>query len=317
MPAYDDRTSRAIDWLLDSGEPAVRYLTRRDLLDQEHSTDRKAVLRGPKVAALLAGQRSDGGFGVHPYSKWSGAHWRLVSLVELAIPAGHPGAVRAAGSVLDWLTSDAHRSRITTADGLTRRCASQEGNALAVASRLGMGDDPRARLLATSLVGWQWPDGGWNCDVKGKVASVHETHPPMWGLHEYGVATGDEAAADAARRAAEVFLSRRLFRSKHTGEVIRKEWLAIHYPPYWHYDVLQGLLVLSRLGLAADPRAVDALDHLERRRLDDGRWRPGAYWWSTPGGGGRQQDVVDWGRSGPNEMITLNALRVLRSAGRL
>ncbi len=28
------------------------------------------------------------------------------------------------------------------------------------------------------------------------------------------------------------------------------------------------------------------------------------------------QEVVDWGRSGPNEMVTLNALRVLRAAGR-
>jgi hypothetical protein len=25
--------------------------------------------------------------------------------------------------------------------------------------------------------------------------------------------------------------------------------------------------------------------------------------------------VVDWGRSGPNEMLTLNALRVLKAAG--
>jgi hypothetical protein len=28
-------------------------------------------------------------------------------------------------------------------------------------------------------------------------------------------------------------------------------------------------------------------------------------------------EVVDWGRSGPNEMLTLNALRVLRAAARL
>jgi hypothetical protein len=28
-------------------------------------------------------------------------------------------------------------------------------------------------------------------------------------------------------------------------------------------------------------------------------------------------EVVDWGRNGPNEMITLNALRVLKLAGRL
>ncbi len=28
-------------------------------------------------------------------------------------------------------------------------------------------------------------------------------------------------------------------------------------------------------------------------------------------------EVVDWGRSGPNEMITLNALRALQAAGAL
>lgn len=28
-------------------------------------------------------------------------------------------------------------------------------------------------------------------------------------------------------------------------------------------------------------------------------------------------EVVDWGRNGPNEMITLNALRVLKAAGRI
>ena len=27
-------------------------------------------------------------------------------------------------------------------------------------------------------------------------------------------------------------------------------------------------------------------------------------------------EIVDWGRSGPNEFITLNALRVLKAAGR-
>src|SRR6266545_4337334 len=70
------------------------------------------VLSGPWVRALLAGQRDDGGFGGTPYSKWTGAHWRLVSLVELAVPAGEPRAVAAAGTVLDWLTGDRHRRSV-------------------------------------------------------------------------------------------------------------------------------------------------------------------------------------------------------------
>ncbi len=275
------------------------------------------MLSGPWVRALLAGQRDDGGFGVTPYSKWTGAHWRLVLLVELAVPAGEPHAVAAAHTVLAWLAGPGHRRRITAIDGLVRRCASQEGNALAACSRLGLASDPRTVLLAESLVEWQWPDGGWNCDPRasGRRSSFHETLPAMWGLHEYAVATGSTEAAAAARRAAELFLSHRLFRALHSDQVLRSEWLALHYPPYWHYDILQALLVLSRLGLAADPRAADALDVLEQRRLPDGCWRPGGYWWRPTGT--TKRDVVDWGRSGPNQMLTLNALRVLRSAGRL
>ena len=94
--------------------------------------------------------------------------------------------------MLDWLTSRSHHRRLQVIDGLTRRCASQEGNAVAVACRLGMAGDPRAELLARSLVDWQWPDGGWNCDPRasGRRSSFHESLPPAWGLHEYGLATG-------------------------------------------------------------------------------------------------------------------------------
>jgi hypothetical protein len=98
--------------------------------------------------------------------------------------------------------------------------------------------------------------------------------------------------------------------------VIDRRFVALHYPPYWHYDILQALLVLSRMGLASDPRTADALDVVERRRLPDGRWRPGGYWWRHGGRGSGPLEVVDWGRDGPCEMLTLNALRCLRAAGR-
>jgi hypothetical protein len=68
--------------------------------------------------------------------------------------------------------------------------------------------------------------------------------------------------------------------------------------------------VLSRMRLTGDPRCHDALAVLERRRRPDGRWQPGGYWWKPPGTQHGTVDVVDWGRSAPSEMITLNALRV-------
>jgi hypothetical protein len=308
----------AVDWLLSSDEPAVRYLTRRDVLGERVEPDADEILSGPKVKALLAGQQADGGFGGHPYKKWTGAHWRLVSLVELAAPASDPRVSAVAERVLGWLAGAGRWRRLKVIDGLVRRCASLEGNGLAACSRLGLAGDERAELLARSLVEWQWPDGGWNCDLKasGRRSSFHESFVPAWGLHEYAQATGAEWANEAAQRTAELFLEHRVFRSLRTGEPINRQWLDFHYPPYWHYDVLQALVVLGRLGRLDDPRASDALDLVEERRRPDGLWAAGAYWWSRPGAK-RLPEVVDWGRRGPNEMVTLNALRVLRQAGRL
>lgn len=314
----------AIDWLLACGDPSVRYLALTELLERPANSPaalaaRAQIAEGPRGRSLLAGQQADGGFGVHPYQKWSGAHWRLVSLVELGIPAADARARSAAETVLRWLAGAAHRRRIVTIDGLTRRCASQEGNALAVCCRLGLADDPRVELLARSLVEWQWPDGGWNCDRRkdARTSSFYESLAPLWGLTEYYRATGDGRIREAARRAAELFLRRRLFRSARSGEVIDPEWLKLHYPLYWHYDILQALLVLARMGPLADPRLDEALDIVEAKRQRHGHWQAEGAYWRSPGAHGSNVEVVDWGRRGPNDMITLNALRVLKAAGRL
>jgi hypothetical protein len=89
------------------------------------------------------------------------------------------------------------------------------------------------RRIANDLVEWQWPDGGWNCDAKatGRRSSFHESLIPMHGLHEYG-------ETEAADRTAELLLDHRLFRRKDTGEIIHPEWIRLHHPPYWHYDIL-------------------------------------------------------------------------------
>ncbi|HUY24848.1 MAG TPA: hypothetical protein VMV09_06040 [Candidatus Saccharimonadales bacterium] len=79
-----------------------------------------------------------------------------------------------------------------------------------------------------------------------------------------------------------------------------------------------------RLGHASDGRLEYAVDVLERLQSADGTWSPGGCWWQAPGAGkdaARGQkawnaEVVDWGRSGGNEMITLNAMRVLKAIGR-
>jgi hypothetical protein len=174
------------------------------------------------------------------------------------------------------------------------------------------------KLLAESLVQWQWQDGGWNCDKRPEAhhSSFHESLIPLWGLTEYHKATGDETCRLTIHRAAELFLRHRLFRSESSGSVIHPEMTELHYPPYWHYDILQALLVFSRLGALEDPRLVEALDILEAKRRSDGLWRASRHYWKPSTIDQLYHDPVDWGRKGPNLMLTLNALRVLKAAGR-
>jgi hypothetical protein len=98
----------------------------------------------------------------------------------------------------------------------------------------------------------------------------------------------------------------------------------LHYPPYWHYDVLAGLKALAAAGYIRDPRCREALELLEASRLAGGGWpAQGKYYRYYPPGtraGAGPPSRVDWGptRKGKlNEWVTAEALAVLRAAGRL
>ncbi len=259
---------------------------------------------------LVAGLSRD--FGVHPYRKWRGAFWRLASLVDLGVGPGHEGALAAAEQSLGWLASPQRLSRIhrRVIEGRTRRCASQDGRGLWACCRLGLTDE-RMDVLAESLVDTQWPDGGWNCDVRpgASHSSFHETWAPILGLAAYG-------ASEPAARGAEFLLRHRIVFSERTGRPAHPVFLSLHYPPYWHYDLLAGLRTLAGFVGLADPRAADALDLLESKRLPDGTWRCDAKWWKRPGSKGSGVEAVDW-TDAADALLTERADEALRAAGRL
>lgn len=302
------RADPGVARLVDRGDPAVARMARRDLLGED--VDRDDALASPLVHALLHAPAA-GGSHTHPYRKWSGSHWRLVSLVELEVPEGHDVAVAMCEAVLDHWARPRRLAQVPVVDGRARRCASQEGNAVAVACRLGLTDDPRVHTLVEHLRTWQWPDGGWNCDVRPEAhhSSFHETLPPLWGLAEYATRTGDRDVRTAADRAAELLLAHEVAFSTRTGEPISPAFTEPHFPPYWHYDLLQALVVLQRAGWGEDPRTDRARGALAARRRPDGSWHPGRRWWRPPGSSASSVDVVDWSEVGP-QMVTLNALRV-------
>jgi hypothetical protein len=316
-----DREQPGVRWLLQSKDPSVRYFALTDILGMaansgEVQAAKQQIPSGARLHALLSGQRADGGFGVDWYKKWAGATWRLVSAVELGVDPENVVARRAAECVLDrvpFIRFEPHQIR-----GLFRLHASVLGNPLGVCSRLGMARDPRVQRIARSLVRWQWPDGGWNCDssVNARHSSFYESLATLWGLNEYLRATNDATVRASVDRAAELFLKHRLFRSCHGEKVMDPRWTQLHFPVYWHYDILQALRVLDRVGKLGDPRCREALDLIQSKQDHDGTWPAEARFWRRGPRSAANTEVVDWGGVGPNEMITLNSLRVLVASGR-
>jgi hypothetical protein len=327
--------------LLRSREPSIRWKVRVLVLGEDPTSRpirrlQEEVRRSPRVKVLLSHRDSHGYLLARrdPYTKWQGAHWVLAALADIGYPPGDRSLSGMRDQVLDrWLgptyfrefdaatEAQAYRGNgVPRVRGRYRRCASQQGNALYSLMKLGLADD-RAEALAERLLHWQWPDGGWNCDRKPTAdsSSFWESRHAMLGLALYAEHSGASVAREAARRAAEVFLSRHLFLERHSGRVMNEGFLALHYPLYYYYDILGGLKAMAEMGLIGDPRCRKALDIMEAKQLPTGGWAADRRLYRVSARVETRADSVDWGgarRNATNEWVTADALYVLRAAGR-
>ncbi|HBZ87630.1 MAG: hypothetical protein A2509_00895 [Candidatus Edwardsbacteria bacterium RIFOXYD12_FULL_50_11] len=271
--------------------------------------------------ALLAEQQADGTIPHHPYHKWRGANWVLLQLAELGYPPGGRELIPLRNQVYEWLLSERHLKSVKTIADKPRRCGSQEGNAIFSTLTLGISDQ-RVEQLISNLVKWQWPDGGWNCDKKpsAHTSSFHETLPPFRALALHARITACKTSRRAAEKAAELFLSRKLFLRKKDDTVMDPGFTRLAYPAYWHYNILAGLKAMAEAGLINDPRCRPALDLLESKRLPDGGWPAEVKFYRFSEETANGTTPVNWGgtsRIKSNPYVTADALFVLRSAGRV
>jgi hypothetical protein len=319
-------TKDIIDKLLRSDEPSVRFKILVNILGERPQSVKirklqQEIKSSPRVKLLLSLRDKDGRMPFNPYKKWIGAHWMLADLADIGYPPGDESLIPLREQVYQWLFSKEHEKKIKTINGRTRRCASQESNALHYLFTLGLADD-RTNELARRLVGWQWPDGGWNCDKNPKAvnSSYHESWIPLRALALHAKLTGNIESKKSAKRASEVFLKRRLYKKQKDGSVISKDFVKLHYPYYWRYGILCGLKVLAEAGFVNDKRCEDTLDLLESKRLPDGGFPAEVKYYQVSSKAKSRQSLVDWGgvsKKQLNEFITADALYVLKEAGRL
>ncbi len=314
--------------LLFSSEPSIRYKALTGLLGKTRRSPAvratmEEVRRSPRVQTLLSERATDGTIPCWPYTKWYGAHWVLATLADLGYPPGDRDLIPLRQQAYEWLLSPQHLKGVQVIEGRPRRCGSQEGNLAWALMTLGIADE-RIDELIRNLLRWRFPDGGWNCDANpsADTSSFHETHLPVRALALYGKLAGSDEALVASRQAAEVFLSRRMFRRRADAAVMDERFLRLKYPHYWQYDILAGLRAMAEAGLLGDPRCGEALDWLESRRLPDGGFPADERMYKVTTkktATGCHASRVDWGgarKTRMNEWVTAEALSVLKAAGR-
>jgi len=314
-----------VEWLLES-DPAIRWQVLRDLTDASDgavAAERARVAKEGWGARLLELQRPDGHWdksaptfrstageswwrSLPPhrqgtlFPEWTSTAWSLMLLRAFGPDPESEEARRAVARV--------HENVAWEHDGEPFFAGEVEPciNGKVVALGAYFGEDVHA--IVDRLLGEQMSDGGWNCEQENGSTrgSFHSTIDVLEGLLEYEKATGPTPPLRAARlRGQEYLLERRMLRRLSTGELIDPAWTKFSYPTYWHYDVLRGLEYMRAAGVAQDGRLAEAIDLVESRRAEDGRWplenqHPG-----------RMHFAMDDGEGRPSRWNTLRAMRVL------
>lgn len=301
-------TGAAQDWLL-SGDPAIAYQARRDLMGEDRPELRARIAEAGAGRALLAARRADGHWGREFYQpKWTSTHYTLLDLRWMEAPA-MPAIRDSVAMVLDG------ERRPDGGMGPGKTIANSDvcvaGMVLNYASFFGAAEAD-LRSIVDFLLGQQMADGGFNCRSNrsgARHSSLHSTVSVLEGITAY-LAAGHRHRAGALRDAAQAcrdfVLLHRFFRSDRTGEIIHPDFLRFRHPWHWRYNILRALDAFRAAGAPRDGRMDEALARVKAARGRDGRWR----------GHAREAGAYHLPKvKGPNPWVTLIALRVLKTYG--
>jgi hypothetical protein len=332
-----------IEWLLEESNPSVRYFTMRDILDKpEDSGDvlatEKAISKSVIVEKIL-GKQNSGGYWEKPYSpylpKYKSSYWTVMVLARLGMDRTNQKVRKACEFLFRYQHDEGGFSTETPATASKeyeyRRKKGKElpskkefesshiyenqlscltGNMAAALLRIGYTDDARVKKAIGWLVRIQNNDGGWLCPywkahAKDKHGCFMGTICPMEAFSELPRYNLTEEIKKAISNGAEFLLIHRLFKAEHHNfNIINQSWLELSFP-WFGYNILRSLDILTKLGYERDERMNDAIEILLQKRKTNGTW----ILENSPTG--RMQANLET-KGQPSKWITLIALRVLK-----
>jgi len=273
-----------LDWLLEEGEPSVRYRTLTELLDKpaedaQVAAAREAIPESAHAQRIFKKMHPDGywlqkksttreliGDGVE-YGSFATTHFVLSYLSELGFTIADERVAKAADRYLD----------LQLADGdfwLHISCLYAYN--IRTFIRLGMRDDARVQRTIDLMLTTEREDGGYLCDMhegKYKTRSVKscirgsvKTLMAFAELPEYWQHPRCLALVD-------YFLERGgAFKRGKPDEPVSDDAVRTSYPIIYRASITEILYSLAKMGYGDDPRLARAWQALERKRDSEGRY---------------------------------------------
>lgn len=324
-----------LPWLLESGDPGVRYLALRDLLDlppddQKLKSARKAAHKEGPIAAVLAKMNEEGywvtpGPGYNP--KYRSTVWSMILLAQLGASMNEDKRIEQACNYLMDHMAEGGQFTSTTSGAPSGTIDCLQGNLVWSLMELGC-DDPRLEKA------YEWMartvTGEGIAPMKNKEApiryyaykcgptfacGVNNQLPCAWGgvkvMLAFGKLPADQQTPlirKAINQGVQFFLGIDPATAKYPTRDHSKPnraWWNFGFPVFYVTDLLQLAEAFVGLGYGDDPRMSNTLKIIREKQNEDGQWLmeydyTGKTW-------------LDFGKKKqPNKWVTLRALRILK-----
>jgi hypothetical protein len=319
-----------LKWLLEPGDPSVRYWALRDLEvkgsgDAKVSAAQDGVMESPQVRAILAAQKP-GGWWVDERNmylpKYTATTHSLLILAELGAKRTLT-IERGVEYIFRFQRNSGHflPDLPTTEKGkasLIKDGCCFDGNILYYLIHFGYLDDSRTRLLLDFNTSFHDSENaGWRCrSYPINPANVFSKNCYMGAakmLRALSMIPPHERRGEMQTiiaREVENILENGVYCYLRNPDGTRKDkagWKRFGFPLFYQSDTLEVLDTLTRLGYH-DDRMQPAVDLVLSARQPDGSWLlentfNGKMW----------VNIEEKGR--PSKWITLRALRMLKRLG--
>jgi hypothetical protein len=297
-----------VSWLL-KGDISIGYQAYRDLQYSDKPELRNKITNEGWGSQLLGFRKPGGYWGKGFYQpKWTSTHYTLLDLKNLNLS---PDNKIVKETLIKILRKEKNKDGGIYPIGSTMRCdVCVNGMFLNYASYFKAKEEDLKSII-DFLLEEKMDDGGFNCHSNriGAVhSSLHTTLSVLEGILEYEQNDYNYRLDElklAQHSSQEFILQHKLFRSDKTGKIINPEFLKLHYPCRWRYDVLKALDYFRDAGMNYDKRMDDAIEVILKKRTANKLWKLASHY---PGQTYFQMEEV----GKPSRWNTLRALRVLQ-----